>query len=79
MPKDVVKIATQMAQEIVDNHQWDGEDDWFCVDESNDLNIWRDMDNRVRASLFPVSDKGETITEVWTDIEVVTDEDYYHG
>lgn len=79
MPNDLIKKATQMAQEIVDKNYWDGEDDWFPVDEYHDINIYRDMDNRVRVSMFPVSVNGNTTLEKWTDIDIVTDEDYYHG
>ena len=38
-------------------------DEWFSLDEHNDLNVYTDMDGNMKVVLYPVVD-GQTKTEV---------------
>ena len=39
-------------------------DEWFTLDEHNDLNIYTDLDGNMKVVVYPVVD-GQTNTEVW--------------
>jgi len=39
-------------------------DEWFSLDADNDLNIFTDMDGKVKLVVYPVID-GKTNTECW--------------
>jgi hypothetical protein len=39
-------------------------DEWFCLDEHNDLNVYTDLDGNMKVVVYPVVD-GETKTDVF--------------
>jgi hypothetical protein len=45
------------------------EDDWFCLGEAWDINLYLDMDDKPAATLFPVVD-GKTQTDVFLAVKV---------
>lgn len=65
------KELTQFVDTIVSNNQWDGEDDWFDYEYQGDvvdINIWRDDDGYVRATVYPTYQTPNgltTDTDVW--------------
>lgn len=42
----------------------DDVDEWYTLDEHNDLNVYTDMDGNMKVSVYPVVN-GETETSVW--------------
>lgn len=65
------KEITSYVDGIVANNQWDGEDDWFDYEYDGqvvDINIWRDDDNYIRATVYPTIETPNgltTDTDVW--------------
>jgi len=62
---------TGYVDHIVSNNQWDGEDDWFDYEYEGqvvDINIWRDDDGYIRATVYATMDTPNgltTDTDVW--------------
>lgn len=42
-------------------------DEWFTLDEHNDMNVYTDMDGNMKVVVYPVVE-GQTKTEVWKQI-----------
>jgi hypothetical protein len=69
------KEITSYVDSIVANNQWDGEDDWFDYEYDGqvvDINIWRDDDNYIRATVYPTIETPNgltTDTDVWYNLE----------
>ena len=75
MSKQAEKAITAHVDHIIANNQWDGEDDWFEYEydgEVVDINIWRDDDGTVRASVYATYQTPNgltTDTDVWYNLE----------
>lgn len=71
MSERAEKELTQYVDTIVSNNQWNGEDDWFDYEYEGDvvdINVWRDDDNYIRATVYPTyqtSNGLTTDTDVW--------------
>lgn len=49
---------------IIVQTEQDEIDEWFCLDEHNDLNVYTDLDGNMKVVVYPVVD-GETKTDVF--------------
>ena len=61
--KLILKIPGMIDLKEVHLEEREADDTWVTIGETHDLNIWRDEDNNIKATLYPVKD-GKTDTSV---------------
>ena len=61
--KLILKIPGMIDLKEVHLEEREADDTWVTIDETHDVNIWRDEDNNLKAAVYPVKD-GMTYTSV---------------
>lgn len=71
MSKEAEEEITGYVEHILANNQWNDDDDWLDYEYEGqvlDINIWRDDDGYIRATVYPTIDTPNgltTDTDVW--------------